>query len=158
MVNSILGLSDPFFRTSIGFDKMFDTLERLNSASNAQEGYPPYNLIRTGDDCFVIEVALAGFSKKEIDVEIKENVLHIKGQKTDEEEGKKNYIHKGIGGRRSHKTFTLAEYVEVIDGSFVDGILTIVCERIVPEEKKPRKVVLGDDKITVTDTTELLQE
>ena len=140
----------------IGFDHLFQELE--HATNHAYDHYPPQNIVKLTDDEYVIEVAVAGFSKKELDVEIKENVLHIKGQKTDEEEGKKNYIHKGIGGRRFHKTFTLAEYVEVIDGSFVDGILTIVCERIVPEEKKPRKVVLGDDKITVTDTTELLQE
>ena len=159
MVTNLLNMNDPFFRTSIGFDMMFDHLERLNSASNAHEGYPPYNLIRKGEETFVIEIALAGFSKKELDVEIKENVLHIKGEKAQEEEGKKDYIHKGIGGRRFHKTFTLEEYVEVVDGSFVDGILTVVCKRQLPEEKKPRKIVLGNERVKVTDdNAELLQE
>ncbi len=159
MVTNLLNMNDPFFRTSIGFDKMFDTLERLNSASNAQEGYPPYNLIRKGEETFIIELAVAGFSKKELDVEIKENTLHITGEKAQDEEGKKNYIHKGIGGRRFHKTFTLAEYVEVVDGSFADGILTVVCERQIPDSMKPRKIKLGDDRINVgNDTAELLVE
>ena len=98
MVRTLLDLNDPFFRTTIGFDKMFNTLEQLNGLSNVSESYPPYNLIRTGDDCFVIEVALAGFSKEELNVEIKENVLHINGEKKQvKDDGKKNYIHKGIG-------------------------------------------------------------
>lgn len=141
MVN-LFNLNDPFFRTSVGFDKMFDSLERLNSASSAEESYPPYNLIRTGDDSFVIEIALAGFKEKELNVEVKENVLHIHGEKS-QEEIKKNYIHKGIGGRRFHKTFTLAEYVQVENASFIDGIVTINCEREIPEEKKPRNIKLN---------------
>ena len=148
MVRTLLDLNDPFFRTTIGFDKMFNTLEQLNGLSNVSESYPPYNLIRTGDDRFVIEVALAGFSKEELNVEIKENVLHINGEKKQvEDDGKKNYIHKGIGARKFHKTFTLAEYVEVVEGAYVDGVLTIVCERQLPEEKKPRKLNLGDSKV-----------
>jgi len=148
MVRTLLDLNDPFFRTTIGFDKMFNTLEQLNGLSNVSESYPPYNLIRTGDDCFVIEVALAGFSKEELNVEIKENVLHINGEKKQvEDDGKKNYIHKGIGARKFHKTFTLAEYVEVVEGAYVDGVLTVVCERQLPEEKKPRKLDLGDSKV-----------
>ena len=148
MVRTLLDLNDPFFRTTIGFDKMFNTLERLNGHSNVSESYPPYNLIRTGDDRFVIEVALAGFSKEELNVEIKENVLHINGEKKQvEDDGKKNYIHKGIGARKFHKTFTLAEYVEVVEGAYVDGVLTVVCERQVPDEKKPRKIDLGDSKV-----------
>tara|TARA_R100000988_G_C3873715_1_gene104986 strand:+ start:42 stop:500 length:459 start_codon:yes stop_codon:yes gene_type:complete len=148
MVRTLLDLNDPFFRTTIGFDKMFNTLEQLNGLSNVSESYPPYNLIRTGDDRFVIEVALAGFSKEELNVEIKENVLHINGEKKQvEDDGKKNYIHKGIGARKFHKTFTLAEYVEVVEGAYVDGVLTVVCERQLPEEKKPRKLDLGDSKV-----------
>ena len=148
MVRTLLDLNDPFFRTTIGFDKMFNTLEQLNGLSNVSESYPPYNLIRTGDHCFVIEVALAGFSKEELNVEIKENVLHINGEKKQvEDDGKKNYIHKGIGARKFHKTFTLAEYVEVVEGAYVDGVLTVVCERQLPEEKKPRKLDLGDSKV-----------
>ena len=148
MVRTLLDLNDPFFRTTIGFDKMFNTLEQLNGLSNVSESYPPYNLIRTGDDRFVIEVALAGFSREELNVEIKENVLHINGEKEQvKDDGKKDFIHKGIGTRRFHKTFTLAEYVEVVEGAYVDGVLTIVCERQLPEEKKPRKLDLGDSKV-----------
>ena len=148
MVRTLLDLNDPFFRTTIGFDKMFNTLEQLNGLSNVSESYPPYNLIRTGDDRFVIEVALAGFSKEELNVEIKENVLHINGEKEQvKDDGKKDFIHKGIGTRRFHKTFTLAEYVEVVEGAYVDGVLTVVCERQVPDEKKPRKIDLGDSKV-----------
>ena len=148
MVRTLLDLNDPFFRTTIGFDKMFNTLEQLNGHANVSESYPPYNLIRTGDDTFVIEVALAGFSKEELNVEVKENVLHIDGEKKQvKDDGKKDYIHKGIGARKFHKTFTLAEYVEVVEGAYVDGVLTVVCERQLPEEKKPRKLDLGDSKV-----------
>jgi molecular chaperone IbpA len=146
MVTQSLLPNDPFFRTSIGFDRIFNTLERLNSTSNATESYPPYNIIRTSDDCFVVELALAGFNKEELDVEVKESVLHIKGEKL-EEDGKRNYIHKGIGGRRFHKSFTLAEFVEVHSVNFVNGILSLQMERIVPDEKKPRKLEIGSELI-----------
>jgi len=145
MVTQLLP-NDPFFRTSIGFDRIFNTLERLNSSSNATESYPPYNIIRTGDDSFIVELALAGFKKEELEVEVKESVLHVKGEKIDED-GKRNYIHKGIGGRRFHKTFTLAEFVEVHSVNFVDGILSLQMERIIPDEKKPRKLEIGSQSV-----------
>ena len=143
MVTQLLP-NDPFFRTSIGFDRLFDTLNRLNNTTNVQESYPPYNIISNGDDCFVIEIALAGFKKEELEVEVKEATLHIKGEKL-EEDGKRSYVHKGIGGRRFHKTFTLAEYVEVDTVNFVDGILSISMERRVPEEKKPKILVINSE-------------
>ena len=143
MVTNLLNMNDPFFRTSIGFDKMFDHLERLNSASNAHEGYPPYNLIRKGEETFVIEIALAGFSKKELDVEIKENILSVKGSK-EEETAKRAYVHQGLASRAFERHFTLADHVEVVDGDIVNGVLVINLERVVPDVLKPKKITLGE--------------
>ena len=136
----------PFFQHTVGFDRVFDQLERVRGdleGRTALTKYPPYNIVKLSDDEFSIEMAIAGFSKEDLDVEIKENILSVKGSKT-EEDGKRSFVHKGIGGRSFERHFTLADHVEVVDGDLVDGILVINLKRVVPESELPKKIKLGE--------------
>tara|TARA_Y100000287_G_scaffold50485_1_gene39431 strand:- start:4338 stop:4667 length:330 start_codon:yes stop_codon:yes gene_type:complete len=103
--------------------------------------YPPYNIVRTGDNTYDIEVALAGFGKKDINVEYAENTLTIKSVKSDEDkESKDGVIHKGISKRQFTKSFTIADDVEVKGAELKDGLLRVSMERIIPESKKPKTI------------------
>lgn len=126
----------------IGFDNMFDELMRMNSQQSLN--YPPYNIVKNTEDSFDIEVAVSGFSEGEIEVNLDNRVLTIKGQK--KEDLVAEYLHKGISTRDFVREFTLAEHVEVLNASQKDGILTIQLERIVPEEKKPKSIAISYTK------------
>ena len=143
MVNTTLTTTDPFDRVktySIGFDRMFDKLFDENVVTT---NYPPYNIVKTSDEKYAIEIAIAGFSKKDIDIETKENTLVIKTiDKKDDEEDKTEYLHKGISARSFKRSFSLADDVVVKGATFENGLLIIDLERIVPEEKKPRKIAI----------------
>lgn len=129
---------DPFF---IGFDKMLD---KLASATPGQTNYPPYNIIKTEDNKYELELAIAGFAREDIEIEVKDGVLSIEGRK-DIEEGK-NYLHKGISARAFRRQFTLADTIVVKGADLADGILTVELENIIPEEKKPKKIEIGYSK------------
>jgi len=136
----------PFFQHTIGFDRVFDQLERVRGDLEGRTQltkYPPYNIVKTSDDEFQIELALAGFSKEDLDVEVKENIVSVKGSKT-EEDGKRSFVHKGIGGRSFERHFTLADHVEVVGGDLVDGILVVELKRVIPESELPKKIKLGE--------------
>ena len=138
----------PFFQHTVGFDRIFDQLETVrhnmdNPGGRAGVKYPPYNIVKTGDDTFTIELAVAGFSKENLDVEIKENILSVKGSK-EEETVKRAYVHQGLASRTFERHFTLADHVEVVDGDIVDGVLVINLERIIPDVLKPKKITLGE--------------
>ena len=148
--SALHNIFDPFRPTAIGFDDMFETLATVGHTTNAQ-GYPPYNIIKKDEESFAIEMAVAGFSKRELDVELKDNKITIVGEKNPTEEETKTYVHKGIGTRKFQKTFSIAEHVVVKGADVINGILVIDLERILPEEMKPRKIKLGSEK-------ELLQE
>ena len=126
----------------IGFDNMFDDLMRMNNQQSLN--YPPYNIIKTSEDNFYIEVACAGFSEGEIEINLDNQVLIIKGKK--ETELVAEYLHQGISNRDFVREFTLAEHVEVIDANNKNGILTIYLERKVPEEKKPKSIAISYTK------------
>ena len=116
---------------------MFDNDTLMTPSVN----YPPYNIVRTGDNTYDIEVALAGFSKKDINVEYAENILTIKSVKSDEsKESKDGVIHKGISKRQFTKSFTIADDVEVKGAELKDGLLRVSMERIIPESKKPKTI------------------
>ena len=123
---------------TVGFDRMFNNLENVSEiASN----YPPYNIIKTSDEEFVIEIAAAGFVKDEFNIHIvpEGNKLVVQGVQ-DRGEDKKEYYHKGIAARNFTRTFALMEDVEVTGADFVDGMLNISLVRIIPEEKKPKEI------------------
>jgi molecular chaperone IbpA len=122
----------------IGFDTMLDELMRINNQQN-QTNYPPYNIVKLTEDNFLIEIAVAGFSEGEIDINLDNRVLTIKGTKAT---SANEYLHKGISDRDFVREFTLAEYVEVAYAVQKDGILTINLERIIPEEKKPKTIAI----------------
>ena len=125
-------------RQTIGFDSLFEQLNR-NFANSKSDNYPPHNVVKLDDTHYVIEVAVAGFAENEIDVELKENVLTVKGEqeKTDKEI---EYLHKGISARNFVRTFPLAEHIEVRGATVKNGILAIALEQVVPEEQKAKKV------------------
>lgn len=126
-------------RQAIGFDKMLEELNRTFGTKT--DNYPPHNVIQLDDTHYVIEVAVAGFAENEIDVEIKENLLTVSGQQ-EKKDADVNYLHKGISARNFIRNFPLAENVEVRGAEVKNGILAIALERIVPEEKKSKKIAI----------------
>lgn len=123
-------------RNFIGIDRLLD---RMLVNGQTQEGYPPYNVVKLDDDNFEIELAVAGFGEKDIEVTVHNGVLAIEG-KTAESQTERTFLHKGISSRKFRRTFNLADHVEVKDAKVRDGILSIALERQVPEELKPRKI------------------
>ena len=139
---SIFNTLRPF---SIGFDDMFDQFENMlgNGGLAMQSNYPPYNIKKTGKDNYAIEVALAGFNKNDVEVEFEDNLLTVRTKpvnKSDEKFDDGEIIHKGISQRQFARSFTIAEDVKVNGAELKDGLLTIACERIVPEYKKKKLI------------------
>jgi molecular chaperone IbpA len=132
----------------IGFDSILDELMRVN-AQQTNTNYPPYNIVKHSEDAFAIELAVAGFREGDINITLEKNILTIKGQQTeslDELEKEVEYVHRGISARNFDRTFTLADYVEVLGAKAENGILTIELERQVPEEQKPKTVAITYNK------------
>ena len=139
---SIFNSLRPF---SIGFDDMFDQFESMlgNGSLSMQSNYPPYNIRKTGKDKHSIEVALAGFNKKDVEVEFEDNLLTVRTKqvnKSDEKSGNGEIIHKGISQRQFARSFTIAEDVRINGAELKDGLLTVACEKIVPEYKKKKLI------------------
>ena len=139
---SIFNSLRPF---SIGFDDMFEQFESMlgNGGLTMQSNYPPYNIRKTGKDNYAIEVALAGFNKNDVEVEFEDNLLTVKTKevdKTQDQNSDGEIIHKGISQRHFARSFTIADDVKVGEAKLKDGLLTISCERIIPEHKK-RKLI-----------------
>ena len=129
----------PLWRSSIGFDRLFDALDEVQRT--AEESYPPYNIERLDEDRFRISVALAGFEPDEVALTAEQNVLTLEGRKG-EKEGK-TFLHRGISARNFKRQFTLADHVEVKGASFENGLLVIDLQREIPEAMKPRRVAIN---------------
>ena len=126
---------------SVGFDREWRLLEQLqNNFLGGTSPYPPYNIKQRSEDRYEIEMAVAGFGKDELRVELHNNQLTIEGSKIGEEDAEGSYVYKGIAGRQFRQTFALADHVKVIGSELKDGILSISLERELPEEKKPRSI------------------
>ena len=139
---SIFNTLRPF---SIGFDDMFDQFENMlgNGGLTMQSNYPPYNIRKMGKDDYAIEVALAGFNKNDVEVEFEDNLLTVRTKqvnKSDENSDNGEIIHKGISQRQFARSFTIADDVKVGGAELKDGLLTITCEKIVPEYKKKKLI------------------
>ena len=139
---SIFNSLRPF---SIGFDDMFAQFESMlgNGGMTMQSNYPPYNIRKTGKDNYSIEVALAGFNKKDVEVEFEDNILTVRTKQLDKSEDQNvdgEIIHKGISQRQFARSFTIADDVKVNGAELKDGLLTIACERILPDHKKKRLI------------------
>jgi molecular chaperone IbpA len=129
---------DPFWRTSVGFDRLFDLMDE-SLRYEPEDHYPPCNIVRTGEDKYRISLAVAGFKPEQIIVTIHQNTLTIAGR-PNERQGEAEYLYRGIAGRPFERRFNLADFVEVKRASFEDGLLQIELEREVPESMKPRKI------------------
>ena len=126
----------PFFRSTVGFDRL---LNLLDSAS--EQGYPPYNIERSDENNYRVTVAVAGFAEKDLSVDVKDRVLTVAGKREDGQ--KADFLHQGIAGRAFERSFQLAEHVEVKAARLENGLLHVDLERIVPEEKKPRRIAIN---------------
>jgi molecular chaperone IbpA len=131
----------------IGFDSIFADLNRLAQAPRG-DNYPPYNIVKHDDDNYSIELAIAGFKKEDISIEVDQQQLLIKSKLKDADEDivELEYLHKGISARHFERSFTLAEHVFVQDAKMTDGILKVILERQLPEELKPRTIDISSDK------------
>jgi molecular chaperone IbpA len=127
-------------RHTIGFDNLFSELNR-NFANSKSDNYPPHNVIRLDDQHHVIEIAVAGFAESEIDVELKDSVLTVRGEQA-KKETEVEYLHKGLSTRNFERTFRLADNTEVKGATIKNGILVIALEHIVPEEQKAKKIAI----------------
>ena len=131
----IFGQFRPF---AIGFDRYFEDLERMSNIT--QTNYPPYNVVKEDDEHFSVELAVAGFSKKDVSITKEKNVLVIECKVEDES---KDFVHKGLASRAFKRSFTLADDVEISGASLKDGILVVSLERVIPEEDKPVSIKIS---------------
>jgi len=145
----------PLFHQTLGFENFIRDVESILNETKPVNNFPPHNIIKIDENKYAVELAVAGFSKDEIDIQVQENTLTIKGEKI---EGTPNleYLHRGIGTRSFTKSITIADTIEVKGAEYKDGILRIGLENIVPEHKKPRKIEIGNELKTFQ--PQLLQE
>ena len=138
MVRNTLNVPRSLF---VGFEPLLDELERIHSAGkSSKDNYPPHNVVKIDEEKFLIEMALAGFKKEDISVEVKDGILQIKGEMPKDE---REFAYKGISSRKFEKSFRLSEFV-VIDGAdLMDGILVVYARVELPEEKRPREIKIG---------------
>ncbi len=132
----------PFYRSTIGFDRLFSLLDQ---ATDAAPGYPPYNIERTGENAYRISVAVSGFAEGELSIVAKENTLTIKGEKSANENAKDQaeVLYRGIAGRAFERVFQLADHVLVKNASLENGLLHVDLVREIPEAKKPRSIPIN---------------
>jgi molecular chaperone IbpA len=136
----------PLAHTTLGFERFFDDVERLlaSDVAKVSTSFPPHNIIKLDESRYVVELAIAGFSKDEIDITVEDGSLVVKGERK-EKDTEVTYLHRGIGTRSFTKTLTVADTIEVKGAEFKDGILRIGLENIIPEHKKPRKIEIGSE-------------
>ena len=145
---------DPF---SIGYDKMFDRFDQFNASRSVAAGYPPYNIKKTEKNSYILELAIAGFSKPDIDIELNDGCLTISGS-TKPEESKAEFLHKGIADRSFTRKFELADSVEIKSADLINGMLKISLEYVVADNKKPKKIEINDSENLTVRGQEFLVE
>ncbi len=135
----------PFYRSSIGFDRV---LNLLNNSQRLQavDAWPPYDIVKSGDNDYLITMAVAGFAEADLDITQERNVLVVKGRKEDASEGE--YLHRGIAGRSFERKFELADHVRVEQAYLKNGLLNVELRREIPEAMKPRKIAIGNSTET----------
>jgi molecular chaperone IbpA len=137
----------PLYRSSVGFDHLASLLDSARRIDQGGNGYPPYNIERTGDDAYRISMAVAGFYQAELNIESKENMLTVSGIK--EKEDAKNYLYQGIAERNFERRFQLADHVKVTNARLENGLLHIDLVREIPEAQKPRTIAIETDRASV---------
>ena len=130
----------PLYRSVVGFDRLADLLD--SASTEAASGYPPYNIERTGENAYRVEIAVAGFKSEDLAIEVKENLLTVQGRKSANDEAKR-YLHRGLAERNFERRFQLADYVVVEDAQLANGLLSISLKRELPEALKPRRIEIG---------------
>ena len=130
----------PLYRSVVGFDRLAALLE--TATAEAATGYPPYNIERTDENAYRVDIAVAGFRAEELDIEVKENLLTVTGRKAANDEARR-FLHRGLAERNFERRFQLADYVVVTDANLADGLLSISLKRELPEALKPRKIEIG---------------
>ena len=138
----------PFHRGTVGFDRVFDLLNSAagqSSVKSSANGYPPYNIEKSGDNAYRIVMAVAGFAEAELNVTQKENELLVTGQTAANGQDDKQYLYRGIAGRNFERRFQLADHVKVTGAKLANGLLTIELQREIPEEKKARAIPVQAD-------------
>ena len=135
---------DPFWRTSIGFDRLFDLVDE-SLRYQPEDNYPPCNITRTGENTYRISLAVAGFKPEQIGVTVNQNVLIVTGN-ADEKQGEGEYLYRGIAGRSFERRFNLADYIVVKGASLDEGLLQIELELELPEAMKPRRIDINTGK------------
>lgn len=134
----------------IGFDNIFDELERITTAS-ATDNYPPHNIVKLSENKYAIELAVVGFKEQDLELKQQDGILHVIGNKPTQQSV--DYLHRGISGRAFKRSFRLSEHVEVKGADLRDGLLVINLERIVPEEKRPRTIPINQSVEKITHDT-----
>ena len=141
-----------FDKLYVGFDDQFNKMAKIHDdLTKSIPNYPPYNIKKTGDTTYVIEIAVAGFARQDIEIELADGKMIIKGNAhgTDQEE---NFLFKGISNRAFTRTFALEDQIEVQDAAMLNGMLKIFLERIIPEHKKPKKIEVKDSEVSTKPT------
>ena len=132
----------PLFRSTVGFDRVFDLLDNASRVSSF-DNWPPYDIIKTGEDQYRVQLAVAGFGDNELNVTQERNLLVVSGEKAAAEDTQ--YLHRGIAGRSFQRRFELADHVRVVGANLANGVLTIDLKREIPEAMKPRRIDIKAD-------------
>lgn len=135
----------PYRRSTVGFDRLFDLLEN-QARQNGGDNYPPFNIERRGEDAYRITLAVAGFKPDELDITAQQNLMVVKGQKL-EDANRGEFLHVGIANRGFERRFELADFVRVENADLADGLLVIDLVREIPEAMKPKKILVGGQKV-----------
>lgn len=132
----------PLYRSSIGFDHFGSLLDAAFQTEKTSAGYPPYNIEVVEENNYAITVAVAGFKESELNIEVENGVLTVRGKK-EGDEPQRNFLHQGIANRSFERKFNLADHIEVIDADLADGLLTVFLKKEIPEAMKPRKIAIN---------------
>ncbi|MCQ4158930.1 Hsp20 family protein [Roseomonas sp. GC11] len=132
----------PLFRTAIGFDRLTRLLDTARAAADAPS-YPPYNIEKTGEDSYVLTMAVAGFAPEDLEITAQDNVLLVSGKAAQAEEAQRRYLHRGIAGRAFERRFVLADHIQVEGADLANGLLHVSLKREVPEALKPRRIPIA---------------
>ena len=145
----------PYYRSTVGFDRLFSMLDQVGGVEGSVPSYPPYNIERTGENAYGISIAVAGFTEADLSIDVKENTLTIRGQKGDEQKSG-DLLYQGIAARNFERSFQLADHVQVKGASLENGLLHVELEREIPEAMKSRAIpITNSGKVLEVKPTKL---
>ena len=133
----------PLFRTTVGFDRLMDLVDNRLTTAKSETGYPPYNIEKLGEDRYRVTLAVAGFSRENLDIVVEKNQLTVTGQTGEQAEAETQFLHRGIAKRAFRHRFEVADNVHVVGADLANGLLSVELKREVPEELKPRRIEIG---------------